>query len=70
MKPVYTYYPLTDPEGLQLYTQATELFVNEDPEFETLPDDLQAAVEYGAENKRPVTAEKTGEKEEKEEVAA
>lgn len=60
---VYDYIPIdemVDEEAIEMLTQATELYMNEDPQYELLPEDLQAAVEYSAENQTPVTAKKSG----------
>lgn len=58
-KAVYEYYQLQDEEGLQILTQAAQMFMNDQEAFEndhTIPDDLRAAVEYTLENKIPVEA--------------
>ena len=61
-EPVYSYYPIEDEEHLQILTQATDLYVNEDPSYEELPDDLKASVEYSADNQVAVYAKQTGTK--------
>lgn len=62
-RPVYEYYPAEAEDQIQMLAQATELFVNEDPSYEDLPDDLKASVEYGIENRVAVVAKETGEEE-------
>ncbi len=62
-RPIYEYYPAEGEEQIQMLVQATQLFINEDPQYETLPDDLKASVEYGMENQVAVIAKETGEEE-------
>lgn len=61
--PVYEYFPLEGPDAedqLQVLAMATELYVTEDPEYDALPEDLQASVEYSANNQTPVYAKQSG----------
>lgn len=61
--PQYDYYPITDPQQLQLLTQATQYMVSDPEGFEadtSIPDDLRASVEYSAENQIPVYAKENG----------
>lgn len=62
-RPTYDYFELTDPEQLVLLTQATELYVNEDPSYEDAPETLKASVEYSMEKRIPVYAVESGEEE-------
>lgn len=62
-KPVYEYYTIDNEEQTQALAIATELFVNNDPQYENLPDELKASVEYSMENEIPVYAVQVGEKE-------
>lgn len=62
--PVYSYYPITDEQGLQLLQQALELKQSNPREYqEQIPDDFKEAVKYYEETQFPVTAIQTGEEE-------
>lgn len=62
--PVYSYYPITDEQGLQLLQQALELKQSNPREYqEQVPDDFKEAVKYYEETQFPVTAIQTGEEE-------
>ena len=59
-QPVYDFFPLEDPEQMQILTQATEMFLTDEEAFdadESIPDTLRASVEYGIENQTAVYAE-------------
>ena len=59
-QPVYDFFPLEDPEQIQVLTQATEMFLADEEAFnedESIPDTLRASVEYGIENQTAVYAE-------------
>lgn len=62
--PIYSYYPITDEQGLQLLQQALELKQSNPREYqEQVPDDFKEAVKYYEETQFPVTAIQTGEEE-------
>ena len=62
--PIYSYYPITDEQGLQLLQQALELKQSNPREYqEQIPDDFKEAVKYYEETQFPVTAIQTGEEE-------
>lgn len=62
--PVYSYYPITDEQGLQLLQQALELKQSNPREYqEQIPDEFKEAVKYYEETQFPVTAIQTGEEE-------
>lgn len=65
MKPVFDYYPINpqDEEKLQVLTMATQAYIDQNPEYEDLPEDLKASVEYSMEKETPVYAEQSGETE-------
>lgn len=65
MKSVYDYYPINpkDEQKLQMLAMATQAYVDENPEYEDLPEDLKASVEYSMEKETPVYAEQSGETE-------
>ena len=65
MEPVYDYFPISldDTERLDVLAEATEYFITEDPRFDSLSDEVQAATEYSIENGTPVYAERTDENE-------
>lgn len=59
----YNYYPLTDPEMLQVLAQASEQYMADPDLFEldtSIPESLKAAVEYGFQNQIAVYAEEAG----------
>ena len=62
-RPIYEYYPTESEEHIKMLVEATKLYVDEDPQYEALPDDLKASVEYGAEHQVAVIAQETGEEE-------
>lgn len=68
MVPVWSYYPIDDPEQAQMYEEAVALEESNPQGFSELPEDLQAAVEYGQEVGIPVYAVQVGEEEIEEEV--
>ena len=55
--PIYEFYEIQDEERMQILAMATDLFMKEDPQYDSLPDSLKASVEYSAENKIAVYAE-------------
>lgn len=57
-KIIYDYFPMEpdDVEGLQMLQQATQLMMDEDPQYEEAPDSLKASVEKSAELGEPVFA--------------
>lgn len=62
----WAYYPIQDPNQLQILAQATQIYMQDPVLFgadTTIPEDFKAAIEYSAENKIPVYAVKTGEEE-------
>ena len=62
--PVYSYYPITDEQGLQLLQQALELKQSNPREYqEQIPDEFKEAIKYYEETQFPVTAIQTGEEE-------
>ena len=62
--PVYSYYPITDEQGLQLLQQALELKQSNPREYqEQIPDDFKEAIKYYEETQLPVTAIQTGKEE-------
>lgn len=63
MEPIYSYYPIEDPQQLELLQEIIGLYQSEDPDYERLPEEVKAAVEYSVEKNTPVYAEKTSEKE-------
>lgn len=62
--PVYSYYPISDEQGLQLLQQALELKQSNPREYqEQIPDEFKEAIKYYEETQFPVTAIQTGEEE-------
>ena len=62
--PIYSYYPITDEQGLQLLQQALELKQSNPREYqEQIPDEFKEAIKYYEETQFPVTAIQTGEEE-------
>lgn len=62
----WAYYPIQDPNQLQILAQATQIYMQDPVLFgadTTIPEDFKASIEYSAENKIPVYAVKTGEEE-------
>lgn len=57
---VYDYYEAETDEQLAMLAEASALFQNSPEEFEALPDDLKASVEYGFENQVAVVAVEAG----------
>ena len=59
----YDYYPIQDPEQLQVLAQATQAYMADAESFENdpnIPDSLKASVEYSATNRIPVMAVENG----------
>ena len=62
----WEYYPLEDPQQLQVLAQATQMYMQDPVLFKSdgaVPENLLASVEYSAENKVPVYAVEVGEEE-------
>lgn len=62
----WDYYPMQDPQQLQVLAQATQMYMQDPVLFTTdssIPESLLASVEYSAQNKTPVFAVENGQEE-------
>lgn len=55
-RPVYDYYTATSPEEIQAVAQALQLYNDNRAQFNNLPQEVQAAAHYSAQNGEPVYA--------------